>query len=194
MSDTFTPSAKVVEGILILTLPDAVYPVVWQMEIGQSKSSALEVRPDTGAEGHFLLMLKTARQDVLEIAKYETREAAVRALMTLSEAMEHAQGQMRTGLGQLPNGASHSPYDYSVPMIRNQQQDGPSKSALVKFVLKPLGYMAGALLLVVALLFLASWLIGIFSGAPSSVSGASSISSSSSTNTPVSAEDFLSGR
>ena len=44
MAAKYTSSAKIVDGILVLSLPDAIHPVVWQMELGQSKSSALEIR------------------------------------------------------------------------------------------------------------------------------------------------------
>lgn len=93
MLDKLTPSAKIVDGILIITLPDAIRPVVWQLELGLSKSSAMEVREQE--DGTFLLMLKTPRQDVQEIAPYATRDLAVRALMAVSKALEGAQGRLR---------------------------------------------------------------------------------------------------
>lgn len=85
------PSAKVIDGTLILTLPDAIRPVVWQMQLGQTRSSALEVREQ---EGTWLLVLKTPRLDVMEIAPFDTKAKAVKALMAVSRAMEKAQGQL----------------------------------------------------------------------------------------------------
>lgn len=93
MIDKLIPSAKIVDGILVITLPDAIRPVVWQLELGLSKSSAMEVRDLN--DGTFILMLKTPRQDVQEIAPYATREQAVRALLTISAALEGAQGRLR---------------------------------------------------------------------------------------------------
>ena len=55
----FSASAKVVDGTLILSLPDAISPVVWRMELGHAKSSAIEVREQDN--GTFMLTLKTAR-------------------------------------------------------------------------------------------------------------------------------------
>ncbi|HNQ91475.1 MAG TPA: hypothetical protein PKI93_00925 [Alphaproteobacteria bacterium] len=184
MSEKIIPTAKVVDGILILSLPDATFPVVWQMEVGQSKSSALEVRPAEHGDG-FTLVLKTPRQDVLEIAQYDSKEHAVRALITVSAAMEKAQGQIRTGHG---TGQRSQPYDYSVPALRDEGQG----NKVVKFVFKPLGYIVGALLLFAVLLLLTSSLIGIISGPMTG--GSPSSPSSSTQNAPMSAEDFLEGR
>ncbi len=90
-------TAKVIDGTLILTLPDAVRPVVWQMQLGQTKSSALEVREE--ADGNFMLMLKTPRADVIEIAPFSSREKAVKALLAVSRALEKAQGQLSSYSG-----------------------------------------------------------------------------------------------
>lgn len=92
-TDEFESSAKVVDGNLILSLPDAINPVVWRMELGSVKASALEVKPH-GAEGSFLLSLKTPKGEVHDIAPYQTREQAVRALMRVSAALQGAQGKI----------------------------------------------------------------------------------------------------
>ena len=39
-------SANVVDGKLILSLPEAENPVVWQMDLSSAKASALEVKKD----------------------------------------------------------------------------------------------------------------------------------------------------
>lgn len=89
--EKYVTTAKVVDGTLILTLPEAIRPVVWQMQLGQTKSSALEVREQGDT---WLLVLKTPRQDVLEIAPFANRNTAVKALMAVARAMEKAQGQL----------------------------------------------------------------------------------------------------
>ena len=53
----FESSAKVVDGNLILSLPDAINPVVWRMELGSVKASAMEVKKDA-ADGTFTLSQK----------------------------------------------------------------------------------------------------------------------------------------
>lgn len=84
-------TAKVVDGNLILSLPDAINPIVWRMELGSVKSSALEVRAN---DNDYLLTLKTPRGDVHDIAPFSNREQAVYALMRVSEALEKAEGKM----------------------------------------------------------------------------------------------------
>lgn len=92
-SDELESSAKVVDGNLILSLPDAINPIVWRMELGSVKASALEVKPQS-ADGSFMLSLKTAKGEVHEIAPFQTREQAVRALMRVSSALQGAHGKM----------------------------------------------------------------------------------------------------
>ena len=81
-------SAKVVDGTLILSLPDALSPVVWRWNLGEAKASALEVREDK--EGSFKLVLKTPRGDVQDVAPFENRQKAMSALLAVSRAMENA--------------------------------------------------------------------------------------------------------
>lgn len=92
-ADEFESSAKVVDGNLILSLPDAINPVVWRMELGSVKASALEVRP-AAADGSHMLCLKTPKGEMHEIAPFQSREQAVRALMCVSAALQGAQGKI----------------------------------------------------------------------------------------------------
>ncbi len=87
-------SAKVVDGKLILSLPGAQTPVVWQMDLDQAKSSALEVL-DKGEAS--TLSLKTLSGKITEIASFAARDQAVNALMDASKALENAHGQIRSG-------------------------------------------------------------------------------------------------
>lgn len=87
----YQSSAKVVDGNLIISLPDAINPIVWRMELGNIKASAMEVRAN---DNNHLLTLKTPKGEVHDIAPFETREAAVSALMRISNALEKAEGQI----------------------------------------------------------------------------------------------------
>ncbi len=86
-------SAKVVDGNLILSLPDAINPVVWRMELGSVKASALEVKKNP-SDGSFVLMLKTPKGEVHDISPYMDRAAAVTALMRVSTALQSAEGKI----------------------------------------------------------------------------------------------------
>ncbi|MGB4107847.1 MAG: hypothetical protein WBK55_08645 [Alphaproteobacteria bacterium] len=87
-------SARVVDGKLILSYPEALTPIVWQMDLSQAKASALEVRETPKG---ISLVLKTAKGETAEIAPFATKEEAVAALMAAARALENAHGHMRTG-------------------------------------------------------------------------------------------------
>ena len=93
-------SARVVDGKLILSLPDATTPVVWQMDLGHAKASALEVRSNEEA-GTYALVLKTPKGETVEIAMFGDRKLSVDGLMAASRALENAHGQIR------PNNAAN---------------------------------------------------------------------------------------
>ena len=175
-------SAKVVDGILILTLPDALRPVVWQMQLGQAKSSALEVRD--AVDGTFLLILKTPRADNIEIAPFATKAEAVEALLCVSAAMEKAHGQLH---------AFASPSGYPSPALI------PHRSWLGR-VLKFWGYLLLALVTFFAVLAAVVWFTSSgerpIAGSASPVQQAAPAEpienpASTPANEPVSAEDFL---
>lgn len=108
MTGGYSSSACVVDGTLILTLPDAITPVVWRMDLGHAKASALEVRNND--DKTFTLTLKTPRGDVNDIANFSVRAQAVRALMAVSHAMERAHGQtIQSGQAVVANDAPQTP-------------------------------------------------------------------------------------
>lgn len=87
-------SARVVGGKLILSFPHALSPVVWQMDLDQASSSALEVAQDKkGADNVHKLLFKTPQNDDQNIAVFESRDEAVEALMAVSRALGNAQAQ-----------------------------------------------------------------------------------------------------
>lgn len=93
LTGNYSSTASVVDGTLILSLLDAVTPTVWQMELGHARASALELRKQD--DNNFLLVLKTPRGDVHDIAPFDNRGRAVAALQAASRAMEQARGQLR---------------------------------------------------------------------------------------------------
>jgi hypothetical protein len=87
-------SARVVDGKLVLSYPHAKTPVVWQMDLAQTKASALEVLKSKDDDG-YTLTLKTPKGESLEVAPFETRAQAVDALMAASHALENSSGHIR---------------------------------------------------------------------------------------------------
>ena len=100
LTGSYSSSAKIVDGTLILSLPDAAVPTVWRLELGETASSALEIRE--GKNGGFILVLKTAEGTINEIAPFDRRAKAVNALMAASRALSHAHGQLRPASRNLP--------------------------------------------------------------------------------------------
>ncbi|MCC7304948.1 MAG: hypothetical protein IT558_01675 [Alphaproteobacteria bacterium] len=102
-------SAKVVDGKLILSFPEALTPVLWQMDLEQAKASAIEVRENKD-NGSFVLTLKTPRGEAVDVAPFSDRQQAVDALMAAARALESAHGKIRA-----PRAANEagSPVDYA---------------------------------------------------------------------------------
>lgn len=87
MSNTVStshPTAAIHNDTLVLTLPDAVNPVVWQFDLSSVRASALEVN---NTDNGFTLRLKTPRGETHDIAVYEDRNRAVDVLMAVHRTL-----------------------------------------------------------------------------------------------------------
>lgn len=171
----YSSSAKVIDGMLILSLPDAVSPVIWRMELGHAKASAMEVR-DNG-NGTFSLVLRTPRGETNEIAPFTTRAPAVRALMSVSRALESGHGR------SMPPQAAGS------GKVATETAAPARRGGLVP------GLIAVGILIILISIFFSMTPRTV----PMSVATAGGIPASTATNgstagTPVSADDFLKGR
>lgn len=172
-------SASVVDGKLILSLPDAAVPAVWQMDMDEAKSSALEVQEDKKSK-QFVLNLKKADGTAAQIAPFDDRESAVAALMAASNALASAHGKIRPGASG------------EAPVIMTAAAPAPKKRGSAAG-----GAILAAFLIVLLLLF---WTVSIsLKGAdigPSSVSGAPSSPGQGGlqAGVPLSADDFLRNR
>lgn len=79
-----SPSSAIRNETLVLTLPDAVNPVVWQFDLSSVRASAIEVQAH---EGLNLLRLKTPRGEVHDIAAYVDRDRAVAVLSIIHRTL-----------------------------------------------------------------------------------------------------------
>jgi hypothetical protein len=84
-----TPSANIIDKSLVLSLPNALNPVVWRMELSKAKMSAIEIREDK--LGDFTLTLKTPKGDTNEIARFKGRNDALKSLNAVTSAMKKAE-------------------------------------------------------------------------------------------------------
>lgn len=93
---TSQASASVVDGKLVLSLPDASTPVVWQMDLDKTKASALEIISNDNQTEH-KLGLKTPGGEKIEIATFDNMTYAKEGLISAADALKNAQGQIRPG-------------------------------------------------------------------------------------------------
>lgn len=171
-------TASVVDGKIILSLPDAYTPVVWQMDLQEAKSSALEVREDPKTN-RFTLSLKNQKGEGLDIASYEDRSCAVKALMAASQALETGHGKIRPQLVQSVNhnNSSGSNNNMAPPSFQKGQDN-----------------KAGAVLATLMIIMLVlAWTFSIPKSSETMLRSAKTPSGASGeTGVPVSADDFLS--
>lgn len=84
----YSSSAKVTNDTLIFSLPDAQSPIVWRMELSDIKAAAFEIQNKD--DGNHMLVMKTSKKDPQEIATFNNNAKALKALMSVSQAMEQA--------------------------------------------------------------------------------------------------------
>lgn len=178
------PKATVREGMLVLSLTNAMSPVVWRLDMRKVTASALEVRQTK--DGLYDLVLKTQKSDVNHIASFEEKPDALKALKVVMQAIESA-----------PNNDLHAP---NVNITTNEHKD-PSPNGMpdipqtISSKNRPV--MAGAIGagVVVLLLIFFGWIGGsLQSGQTSASLMASQGSAAETTGKPVSADDFLKAR
>lgn len=109
-------NAHVVDGKLILSFPEALTPIVWQIDLTDAKSSSFEV---TEEDGQFKLVTKKQGAQKKEtIAPFADKDTAVKALMATSHALANAHGQIHSGASVANTNAAMQPAQmaYAAPM------------------------------------------------------------------------------
>jgi hypothetical protein len=190
ITGNYSSSASVVDGTLILSLPDAVTPVVWRLDMVQTRASALEVRP-AGAEG-FVLVLKTPRGDVHDIARFESKARAVGALMSVTRAMESSHSGH-------PGNAANDSLSYNPTHL-----PVPTRNAKRKKVNTSAKSWVAAVIAIVAIVILGSMLMNVAprniapgmtaTATPSSSATRSANPTPTPSGIPLSADEFLKNR
>jgi len=180
-------SARVVDGKLILSFPEALTPIVWQMDLTDAKSSSFEVVQDN--DTYALISKKSGAQKKETIAPFAGRDDAVNALMATSRALENAHGQIRehTSANTNTQASAQAPVHHYVPAQQN-------KGGALKWVL-----IFGGIIVIVMLLMMANAMQPRNATSLASASGGynnqtQTESASTSSGVPVSADDFLRSR
>lgn len=168
-------AASVTDGKLILTFPNAVSPVVWQMDIEKATSCAFEIQEDKKKKC-FDLIQKSDAQEKTVIASFEDKDTAVKALMSASTALQSGSGR--------PDKQKSSHTDNNAA---TKKTGGEGKTVAILSVF-----------LIVLLIIV--WMVSVpigknnLSEQMASYSEQSTSSSSNAAGVPVSADDFLNNR
>jgi len=179
-----TPPAQahVVDGKLVLSLPGAQTPTVWQMDLKSIKASALEVQETItkGGKGEddkasYTLVLKKSASDKQDVAVFAAKDDALDALMVASKAMAGAHGQI-SGAASEGGNAAPSPRKkrgWLVPVI------------VIGVIILLLALLMGSMPKPANMMQQSAYAPG---------AGSTPSSAGQSAGVPVSADDFLRGR
>lgn len=173
-------NVKIVDGKLILSLPNAQMPVVWQMDLENAQSSSFTVVEDKKAK-NFTLILKGQDGTVDEIAPFDDKQSAVDVLMETSSVLQNAHGQIRPGSTSGGNTSNN-----------NDDKDSDKLGAGLAIAL--------AIVLILIWVMMSSVPNRSLDGASSSTNTSGSATNNSgsdprqSSGVPVSADDFLNNR
>lgn len=163
--------AEIVDGKLILSCPNAIKPIVWQMDLSTVKASALEIDEEKNGD-NFALFLKSANGERTTIVTFANQKAALDTFMKTSKALRNAQGKI----------AAHQSKNYTV-----------EKKNTVGRAFKFIGFLLLGLLATVAVLFFLSFMIpvNIQNTITAPTAGNPAINEAPENGVPLSADDFL---
>jgi len=84
----YSPSAKVTDGRLVLSLPDAETPAVWIMDLNDAATSVMRLENDK--QGFYVIKKHSGKAAAETVAVYRDRKAGERALTKATCALEKA--------------------------------------------------------------------------------------------------------
>ena len=178
-------TAEISDNHLVLSLPEAIDPIVWRMSLDKIGTAAFEVKPLKDSD-EAKLVLKPKKGTAEVIANFKTKDQAVSALMIASKALQNGPSQ-KTTLNEkvIVNKSTDSEASHETVIINNS--DSKEKQ---KWVIAILGA-----LLVLGLYYYLTTLMPhsaqSFDSATNSLN--STLNPTEATGVPVSADDFLGG-
>lgn len=114
-------SASVNDGSLIVSLPEAIEPKVWRIDLQKAKESSFEVKKQE--KTFSLIAKKTPRAKPDVIGEFETKQEALNALMMVSEALKTNKTQSVAPLKDKPT-KGKKVIKQAVPVARNSDNRG----------------------------------------------------------------------
>tara|TARA_R110002095_G_scaffold75556_5_gene64502 strand:- start:625 stop:1182 length:558 start_codon:yes stop_codon:yes gene_type:complete len=177
-TDTLTSTIKIVDSKLILSLPTAQMPVVWQMDLDKAQSAAFTIKENKGDKNFSLVLTQDGNMN--DIAFFDDKESALEILMETSSVLQNAHGQIK------PVAAASNTNVAAADQAASSKDGGSDKLG---------AFLAVTLVIVLVLIW------SVSSSVPSKMSGSSALESMAasaeprqSSGVPVSAEDFLNNR
>ena len=87
------PNANLSNNTLVLSLPDAITPVVWVMDVEKEGTFVIKVEK----QDSFFTLQKVTKKGVIEdIAFYKNKKKALRAMTTITNATQSTNAQNRS--------------------------------------------------------------------------------------------------
>jgi len=169
-------SATVADNHLVLSLPNAVEPVIWRMALDKIGSATFEVKKAT-KDNQYNLKLKKTKTTSETIASFDSKEDAIDALNAASDAFH---GQATATLANANNNVTAHTDTHS-----NQASGGGKKWIFA---------LVAALVVIGLYMYMTSLIPDVNEGigkSPSQASSAPAAVTPQSTGVPVSADDFL---
>jgi hypothetical protein len=93
----YGPSATLNGSSLVLSLPDANRPVVWTLDLHKDGHGALTLDQDSET-GEYILVFQGTKKgaEILEVARYNAKSKAVKAMMAASDSLKSAHSNTST--------------------------------------------------------------------------------------------------
>lgn len=179
-SKTQSSGAEIVDGHLVLSLLNAKDPKVWRMALDKIGNSTFELKTDD-KQDVTKLILKPKKGTAEIIATYNTRDDALNALTSASNALQHKQTKPSKAKA-VPAEARSS----SKESANTARENGKSKKWLFLFI----GFIAVILLYIYMQNLIPMTTIGF---EQTSTQNTQQGASGQTTGIPLSADDFLNG-
>ena len=135
----YGPKAKLSGNTLILSLPDAVTPVVWTLDLLKDGHGSLSIHPEEETT-QFLIVFSGSKKNapLIEVARYKERSKAIRALLKATEALEKSNISSFTehpqGEGQQATALNNSYPHYAPQQPKAKKQWGMTILGIIVIV------------------------------------------------------------
>ncbi len=192
-NDSSSHSVKIVGNKLILSLPNAKMPVVWQSDLTHAQSLSFSVKEDKKSKS-FILISKNSDSEIEEIAIFDDKQIAVDLLMEISCALQNLPNLNTANSDNNNNNIANLSSDISV----SQQLLGPNNNQ--KFVKNNDNKIGAAIALLLIIVLISIWFLSASNNlntvSDNNSNGISSrmADSSNISGVAISADDFLSNR